>query len=335
MSSKNLKNSEPNRLQGIFARSELAMWVFTSLPIWICLIAVGGLAISHLFTRHPGRVIAYVAQDQVYAEPIFHDFEKRTGIEVRAVYDSEAVKTVGLANRLLAERDHPQCDVFWGNEEMRTRQLAGQGIFRSIDGWSAFGYRSRRLVINTNKLALTAAPRSILELTNAIWRGKVAMAYPQFGTTSTHIQALRLFWGNAKWEAWCNAFVANKPLIVDGNSVVVKMVGQGEALIGLTDSDDIAAGQNDGMPIAALPTSEETLLIPNTVAIMRNAPHPEAAQRLMDYLKGPDVSRKLIEVKALEGATIDVGSPTLHVDWSKLLSQLPATTARLNQIFLR
>ncbi len=51
-------------------------------------------------------------------------FEKETGIKVKAVYDSEAVKTVGLANRLLAERSHPQCDVFWGNEEMRTRQLA-------------------------------------------------------------------------------------------------------------------------------------------------------------------------------------------------------------------
>src|SRR4051812_43676971 len=63
-------------------------------------------------------VIAYCAQDQVYAEPIFRQFEKQTGIKLRAVYDNEAVKTVGLANRLLAERRHPVCDVFWGNEEL-------------------------------------------------------------------------------------------------------------------------------------------------------------------------------------------------------------------------
>jgi len=55
-----------------------------------------------------------------YAEPIFREFEKQTGIKVLAVYDNESVKTVGLANRLLAERSHPQCNVFWGNEEMRT-----------------------------------------------------------------------------------------------------------------------------------------------------------------------------------------------------------------------
>jgi hypothetical protein len=31
--------------------------------------------------------------------------------------------------------------VFWGNEEMRTRQLAAQGVFRETNGWAAFGHR--------------------------------------------------------------------------------------------------------------------------------------------------------------------------------------------------
>src|SRR5258705_3719148 len=131
-------------------------------------------------------VIAYCAQDQIYAESIFHDFEKQTGAKVLAVYDNESVKTVGLANRLLAERSHPQCDVFWGNEEMRTRQLAAHNVFRETNGWAAFGYRSRRLVINTNHLSPERAPHSVMELTNDHWRGKIPLAVPQFGTTAKH-----------------------------------------------------------------------------------------------------------------------------------------------------
>src|SRR5687768_18213315 len=69
------------------------------------------------------EVVIYVSQDQVYAEPILREFSRRTGIRVRAVYDSEAVKTVGLVNRLLAEKSNPQCDVFWNNEALRTHQL--------------------------------------------------------------------------------------------------------------------------------------------------------------------------------------------------------------------
>src|SRR5438128_2242010 len=48
------------------------------------------------------EVVVYTSQDQVYAEPILKKFERQAGIRVRAVYDSEAIKTVGLVNRLLA-----------------------------------------------------------------------------------------------------------------------------------------------------------------------------------------------------------------------------------------
>jgi iron(III) transport system substrate-binding protein len=282
------------------------------------------------------RVIAYCAQDQEYAEAIFRDFQKATGIIVRPVYDNEAVKTVGLANRLVAERAHPRCDVFWGNEEMRTRQLAAQHVFRETNGWAAFGYRSRRIVINTNHLTLASAPRSLLDLTNETWRGKVALAYPQFGTTATHFHALRQYWGDERWQAWCRALAANKPLLVDGNSVVVKVVGRGEAWIGLTDSDDIAAGQHEGLAIAPLPITVETLLIPNTVGVVRGASHPEAAQRLFEYLRRRGVAEHLVTASALEGVSAgEVSAPTLRVNWEALLADLEGTTTTLNQIFLR
>lgn len=281
-------------------------------------------------------VVAYCAQDEDFALPILRDFERETGLKVRAVYDSEAVKTVGLANRLLAERRRPQCDVFWGNEEMRTRRLAAQDVFRPVNGWAAFGYRTRRLVINTNSLSPQTAPRSLIELTNALWRGKVALAMPQFGTTSTHFHALRQFWGQERWLAWCRGLAANKPLLVDGNSVVVTMVGSGEAWLGLTDSDDIAAGQREGLPVAAMPVSEETLLIPNTVAVTRNAPHPETAQRLFDYLQRPEVVKRLVAAQALEGVSSSaLSTPALKVNWNDLLRDLESTTAKLNEIFLR
>ena len=282
------------------------------------------------------HVIAYCAQDQVYAEPIFQQFEKTTGIKVLAVYDNEAVKTVGLANRLIAERHHPVCDVFWGNEEMRTRQLAAQNVFRETNGWAAFGYRSRRIVINTNQLSLASAPRSLLELTNASWRGKFALAYPQFGTTATHFHALRQRWNDAFWQSWCRALAANKPFVVDGNSEVVKAVGRGEALVGLTDSDDIADGRREGLPVAPLPMSDETLLIPNTVAVVRGAPDLEPAQKLFEYLQSRQVVETLVRANAIEGASgNEIHTVTLRVNWIAVLRDLEPATAELNRIFLR
>ena len=318
-----------------FARHEVFAQWWWLVPAIGLLLAILLPNIFKLKSKASAEVVIYAAQDQVYAEPILREFEQETGIKVKAVYDSEAVKTVGLANRLLAERDHPQCDVFWGNEEMRTRQLAAQNIFRETNGWAAFGYRSRRIVINTNKLALADAPKSLLELTNEIWRGKVALAFPQFGTTATHFQALKQLWGEAAWLTWCRVLAANKPFVVDGNSVVVKQVGRGEAWIGLTDSDDIAASQQEGLPIVALPLADESLLIPNTVAVIRNAPHPANAQKLFDYLQRREVAEKLVQANALENAAAPTQTNTLKPDWDGLLRDLETTTKQLNEIFLR
>lgn len=308
------------------------------LPLVLIALAAGLLLplLARVKASRAGQVVVYAAQDQVYAEPILKAFQQRTGLRVRPVYDSEAVKTVGLANRLLAERGRPQCDVFWGNEELRTRQLAAREVFRATNGWAAFGYRSRRLVVNTNLLAPKAAPRSLLDLTNAAWRGRVALAYPLFGTTAAHFLALRQHWGESNWLAWGRALAANRPWVVDGNSVVVRLVGRGQAEVGLTDSDDIAAAQREGQPVAALPMGPETLLIPNTVAVIRGAPHPESAQRLFEYLQSSEVARQLVAARALEGATAGaVAEKTLAPDWTALLADLETATERLKTVFLR
>jgi iron(III) transport system substrate-binding protein len=305
-----------------------------ALALLLPALAIMGALLGGCGGQGESTVIVYCAQDQVFAEPLLAEFTRQTGIKARAVFDSEAVKTVGLANRLLAEKDHPQCDVFWGNEELRARQLAARGVFRATDGFATFGFRSRRIVINTNKVSLAEAPRTLAELTNATWRGKVALAYPMFGTTATHFLALRQRWGDAPWQAWCRALQANKPFLVDGNSVVIKLVGQGEAWIGLTDSDDIAGGIHEGLPLAAMPLTPEALLIPNTVAIVRGAPHPAEAEQMFQYLQQPEVAERLVKEAALEGAQTGQ-SQGLQVDWKTLLADLDSATETMKRIFLR
>ncbi len=310
--------------------------------LWIMVAALFILVVSALVMpaipklRPQPHVVVYTSQDKVYAEELFELFTAETGIEVRAVYDSEAVKTVGIANRLLAEKRRPQCDVFWNNEELRTRQLAAKGVFDETAGWSAFGYRSRRLVINTNLVSAEKAPRSFNELTNAVWRGKFAMAYPLFGTTATHFMALRSRAVEADWQEWCRALAANQPMIVDGNSVVVRQVGRGEVAIGMTDFDDIAAGQREGYPIVALPLSPDSLLIPNTVGLVRGGPNPVGGRQFIKWLTNLQALHRLVAANAIEGMDpLKVSATTLAPNWPAILKDLENATGELKRVFLR
>jgi iron(III) transport system substrate-binding protein len=72
-------------------------------------------------------VTVYCAVDKPYASQIFQDFEKQTGIRVAPLYDIESSKSVGLAGKLEAERDHPRAAVWWGSEAFLTTRLAEEG----------------------------------------------------------------------------------------------------------------------------------------------------------------------------------------------------------------
>src|SRR5687768_17556727 len=84
-------------------------------------------------------VTIYVSTDRVFSEPILREYEKRSGVKVNAVYDTEETKSTGLANRLLAEKSRPQADVFWSNEPVRTLVLKSRDVLAPYRSPSANG----------------------------------------------------------------------------------------------------------------------------------------------------------------------------------------------------
>jgi ABC-type Fe3+ transport system substrate-binding protein len=89
--------------------------------------------------------------------------------------------------------------------------------------------------------------------------------------------------------------------------------------------------------VAALPTTDETLFIPNTVAVVRNCPHPAEAELLYEYISDWKTSQRLVELHALEGATLPEATAAtgLKVDWTVLLKNLETVTDKTKEIFLR
>ncbi|MGA1791805.1 MAG: extracellular solute-binding protein [bacterium] len=288
----------------LFDRRFFVMAVLiATLFIMICCRADIGLA---------RQVVIYTSLDQIFSEPILQEFEKDTGIKVKAVYDVEAAKTTGLVNRLIAEKHNPQADVFWNSEVSRTIILKQKGVlipyrspsakdipvqFKDEDGyWTGFAARARILIYNTDLVKPADLPKSVFELTGPGWKGRVAMAYPLFGTTATHVAAWYALLGQEKTEEFLKSLKKNAVMIVTGNSVVRDMVVEGEAAIGFTDTDDANVAIRIGKPVNIIYPDKNgmgTLLIPNTIAMIKGAPHPQEAKRLIDYILSEEVEGRL------------------------------------------
>jgi len=258
------------------------------------------------------EVIIYTSVDQVFSEPILKEYEKQTGVTVKAVYDVEAAKTTGLVNRLIAEKNHPKCDVFWNSEIGRTIVLKEKGVltpyysmsaqdippvFKDPQGyWTGFAARARVLIYNTNLLKKTEIPQSVFDLIHPKWKDKVALAHPLFGTTSTQIAAMYVTLGREKTEQYLKDLKNNNVRIVNGNSVTRDMVAEGEVPIGFTDTDDANVAIQAGKPVSIIYPDKDgigTLLIPNTVALIKNASHPEEGKKLVDYLLSREMESRL------------------------------------------
>ncbi|MCD8535028.1 MAG: substrate-binding domain-containing protein, partial [Verrucomicrobia bacterium] len=179
-----------------------------------------------------------------------------------------------------------------------------------------------------------SGPKSILSLTSPEWKDKVCMAYPLYGTTATQFQVLRHRLGDTPWKNFCHGLRANNPLVVDGNSHVVKLVGSGQRAIGLTDTDDVRVGQERGFPIAAWPDAQSDVRIFNSISIVKGAPHPSEAGELAAYLASEKVSQALIAAGAADGLPDHSGRPVTEPDWSAVLAGIEDASRFLKQTFL-
>lgn len=291
--------------------------------LWRSAIAVALIAgLSGCWSRAGGRsVVVYCALDSEFSQPILAEFTRESGIEVAPKFDVESTKTVGLVNAILAEQSRPRCDVFWNNEILNTIRLQRRGLlapfqppeadefpaeFQAADHtWHGFAARARVLLVNTQIVADAERPDSIYDLLDAKWRGKIGMAKPLFGTTATHAACLFASLGDDAAQEFFRQLKANNAQILSGNKQVAQGVASGQLAFGITDTDDAIIEVEQGQPVAIVYPDRRadqlgTLFIPNTVAILRGAPRPKEAQRLVRYLLSTSVEASLAQAESAQ-----------------------------------
>ncbi len=313
-------------------------------------------------------LVVYASLDKEHSEPILELFEQQTGLRVQAQYDVEQNKTVGLVKRIIAEKDNPYADVFWNNETAHTIRLKNLGLtqaytsaatekipanFRDPENhWTGFAARARVIMYRQDMLdsAGTKIPPSIFKMIEDDFAPHGGMAAPLTGTTLTHFAVLSEKLGSETVLAWLERAKNSGIAITNGNATAMRRVCQKDFAWCLTDTDDAAAAVSNGFPVSiSYPDQTDsiagTLLIPNTICIIKNARHADNAQRFIDFLVSPQVEEILahsrsrqIPLNPASKAPADLPLPgrdyvVMDVDWQAAADELEARQGDFQRIF--
>jgi len=248
----------------------------------------------------------YVALDEEFSRPLLERFGKELDLAIDQQHDTEATKTVGFVSMLREEAKNPRCTVFWNNELANTVALANAGLLEPYDSpaardlppiwrdkehrWNAFAARARILIVNTELLPDPKQwPSSYRDLLDPKWKGRCAIAKPLKGTTWTHGTALWLLLGDDGMTKFIDGLFANDVKLLDSNGATMRAVRDGQLAWAFTDTDDFHVAKRKGMPVACVfPDQEEggigTMLIPNSIALVKGGPDQEGGKRLIDKI---------------------------------------------------
>lgn len=265
----------------------------------------------------------YVALDEQFSRPLLDRFAAELGTPLDQRHDTEGNKTVGFVSMIREEAKSPRCTVFWNNEIAHTVRLAQLGLLEPYDSpagrdlpavwrdpehrWHGFAARARVLIVNTKLLPDPKDwPASYRDLLDPKWQGRCAVAAPLTGTTMTHFTALWHQLGDEGFAKFLDGLFANDVKLLASNGATMRAVRDGDLPWAFTDTDDYHVAKLKGHPVACVfPDQQDggigTMLIPNSVALIKGGPDQDAGKRLIDKILSRDAEALLA---AADGAQI-------------------------------
>ena len=297
-------------------------------PIVIASTAVLGLAAvgAVLVTTAGGSkgsskatLTLYSGQHPQTVNAIVGAFEKATGISVSVRQDDEGV----LAAQIIQEGSHSPADVFMTENSPALEALGTQGLLAKVapatlaktparyssprKDWEGVSARVSTIVYNTDKLKPSQLPRSVMDLAQPKWKGKLALA-PTETDFQPIVTAVAVRYGKARAEKWLEGIRANASgHIYPDNETLVTQVNSGQVLLGVINNyywyrmrDELGASHVHSAAALFRPRDPGYVIDVAGAAALKSSKHAAEAQKFLSFLVSPAAQKILASDESYE-----------------------------------
>ena len=298
-------------------------------------VALADMKALNQAAQKEGEVTWYVASiDAQSAEAAGYTFTAKHGLKVNVVRGPSQVMFQRLTQDL-AQKAH-NADVFSSVDAGNFVTLKKQDALvaytplntanvlpplKSLDTEGMFHPTIASVVIigyRKDRLKAEEAPRSWIDLLDGKWAGKIALGHPAFSAFAGNWAAqMHKLYGRSFFQRLQqqNPQVARSPIDA------VNLVSSGERLIAIAPVALILESVDTGDPLKPVYPADGSILVATPSAILKDAPHPNAAKLFMEFLLGREFSA------ILAGARYEV----MRADVKPLPGSKPVTEVKILQ----
>ncbi|MGH3856627.1 MAG: extracellular solute-binding protein [Pseudonocardiaceae bacterium] len=249
-------------------------------------------------------ITLYNAQHQQTTDALIAAFTAQTGIKVTVRSDSEDVLTAQIEQ----EGAKSPADVFYTENSPWLEQLDRKHLLAKVDSatlrqvpaadsdasgdWVGVSARVSALIYNTDDLTASQLPKSVLDLADPRWKGKLDLA-PSETDFWPIVSSVARTYGQAKALAWLRALKANAGSNANtpSNETVTSDVSQGSSQLAVINGYyyyRLRAEVGTSAVHAALayfaPHDPGYALNISGAAVLTSSKHQAAAQKLIAFL---------------------------------------------------
>lgn len=245
------------------------------------------------------KVVIYSTHGEDLLEIVATEFEKETGVKV------EYINLKGeLAERVRAEKNNPQADVMFGGASSLFMDLKAEKAFEAFEPtWGSsldpllkdsenywFGTIKTPVVLfyNTEVVKPKDLPKDWVDLGDEKYVGQLAFRNALSSSARVMYSALlqQFEKKGALEEGWVfmKDMDKNTKQYFDSGSLMMQSIGRKEASISFSTLNDIIDNKTkNNLPIEIVDLESGSPIITDGIAVIKNAPHPEAAKAFVEF----------------------------------------------------
>ncbi|WP_284139030.1 MULTISPECIES: extracellular solute-binding protein [unclassified Virgibacillus] len=260
------------------------------------------------------KVVVYSPHGKDILSDFEKQFEEKYGIEMEFL----DMGSQEILDRVRSEKNNTQADVWWGAPQVNFDQAKDEGLLAeykpsyadSIDEmyhdadwmWSGTSITPEVILYNSKEISADEAPKDWDDLLDPKWEDELIIRYPLASGTMRTIYSSMIYRTYKDTEdpsegyEWLKKLDANTKEYSANPEIMYNQVAKGVGTLSVWNMPDtVMLAEEKGYPFDYVIPESGTPVLTEGIAIVKDAPHPKAAEAFYEFVNTPEAAKLLAE----------------------------------------